>query len=767
LLDTGALALIGLLLLLGGVLELWNVFHAGDEQAQRSSYLGGWLSILGGLLLLAEPVLILRSLLFVLAVVFLLDGCGKVLAAFFGRKTTNWFLTLAGGLISLLLGASLWYHWPLSGVTAVSVIVGVRLLAQGWSLALERSTPTPAVAVEPDPGAHPDVRLRLPPDPHIAAFNSDIAASEAARRSIDRYWFFTFLLTFFAIHVGRMSAELNLVGLISPGVAVAGDVVTALVLAYGLLLPLRLAWRKCTRPVERRAWRRMLVRLDSGQPLGLMQRMLRGWLLWRMNFDIRMAAARRSPRAALRWGLHTGLPLAACLIGLAPIWGFSWYFNTENWATEMWDRWAESRTDPWREKMIEAVYEEYRPTGIPAEELFHIHPEGVGDRGDFSFIVIGDPGEGDGSQLCLHDRLVLLGQKPEMKFLVISSDVIYPAGAMKDYEPNFYLPFKGFTKPIYAMPGNHDWYDALEGFNANFLEANAARVAMRARVEADLRLTTTTDQRIEALINEGARLRREYNLQTGKQRAPFFDIQTDQFALLVVDTGVARRVDPLQRKWLEGALERARGKFKLAVLGHPLYAGGRYQGEEDKPFAELHQLLRDHEVEIAMAGDTHYLEYYREHYEREGKPRNMEHFVNGGGGAYLSIGTPLDWPAQPATAESAFYPRLDAVFAKLDTQTPAWKMPIWMWVKHLKAWPLTAETMAGVFDYNGAPFFQSFYEVRVEPSKNVVRLLPHGASGRLRWRDLQIYGQVKPAEKSDHDEIEFVYPLRSQEKVAP
>jgi hypothetical protein len=38
---------------------------------------------------------------------------------------------------------------------------------------------------------------------------------------------------------------------------------------------------------------------------------------------------------------------------------------------------------------------------------------------------------------------------------------------MHDYEANFYLPFQGFAKQIYAIPGNHDWYDALEAFNAN------------------------------------------------------------------------------------------------------------------------------------------------------------------------------------------------------------------------------------------------------------------------------------------------------------
>ena len=52
---------------------------------------------------------------------------------------------------------------------------------------------------------------------------------------------------------------------------------------------------------------------------------------------------------------------------------------------------------------------------------------------------------------------------------------------MKDYEPKFYLPFKGFKKPIYAIPGNHDWFDALDGFTANFFEPAAARAAMDAR----------------------------------------------------------------------------------------------------------------------------------------------------------------------------------------------------------------------------------------------------------------------------------------------
>src|SRR5262249_31887692 len=198
-------------------------------------------------------------------------------------------------------------------------------------------------------------------------------------------------------------------------------------------------------------------------------------------------------------------------------------------------------------------------------------------------LVLGDTGEGGTAQHSLRDQYLSLGQRPDVKFLVISSDVIYPSGEMSGYEPKFYLPFKGFTKPVYAIPGNHDWYDALEAFAANFMDAGAARATMLARVTTDNRMTTTTEGRIDAMIQEAARLRREYGVSTGWQRGPFFEIQTERFALIAADTGVLRRVDTIQWHWLKAALDRARGKFTLVILGHPLYAGGRYHGGHAGP----------------------------------------------------------------------------------------------------------------------------------------------------------------------------------------
>lgn len=462
------------------------------------------------------------------------------------------------------------------------------------------------------------------------------------------------------------------------------------------------------------------------------RRLVQGWSNARFSFSAALREARSSLPSAAELAVRLGLPLAILFVAINPIWGFSWYFNTESWASAFYQKVTELRVDPWRARMADAVAATY---GGWTKDLFRVTPPGIKD-GDFSFLVIGDPGEGDQSQYALIERYLELGRQDAVKFLVISSDVIYPAGAMVDYESNFYLPFKGFTKPIYAIPGNHDWFDALEGFNANFLEDKAARVALSARADADFNLTSTDEGRIDRLLERSQKLRELYGIRNGKQRGAFFDIQTDDFALIAIDTGIRRTVDDRQLDWLEKVLQQAEGKFIMAILGHPKYAAGIDTGVGDERFAELYDRLERAGARVLMAGDTHDFEFYLEEPTESESPRY--YFVNGGGGAYLSIGGALAWPATVPTKKWAFYPSSDAVTTKLDAETPTWKQPFWLWIKRFGAWPISIETLSGMFDFNNAPFYQSFLEVRVERSKDRVVFALHGANGPIRWRDLQM-----------------------------
>ncbi|HSF04728.1 MAG TPA: hypothetical protein VLG10_02960 [Methylomirabilota bacterium] len=69
----------------------------------------------------------------------------------------------------------------------------------------------------------------------------------------------------------------------------------------------------------------------------------------------------------------------------------------------------------------------------PAPETagtFAVGPPDV--TGDFAFLVVGDPGEGDASRHVLRDSILRAGAAPEVRFMIIASDVIYPTGSMKN-----------------------------------------------------------------------------------------------------------------------------------------------------------------------------------------------------------------------------------------------------------------------------------------------------------------------------------------------
>jgi hypothetical protein len=245
---------------------------------------------------------------------------------------------------------------------------------------------------------------------------------------------------------------------------------------------------------------------------------------------------------------------------------------------------------------------------------------------------------------------------------------------------------------------------------------------------------------------------------TGFQRAPFFEIQTDRFALVAIDTGILRTIDEAEMAWLESALARAAGKMTMAILGHPFFAGGHDLTRDDEGFTRLKQLLIRHGVAVIMAGDTHDLEYYSEP-DGAGSPA-VHYFVNGGGGAYLSFGTSLAWPARAPTTRWAYYPSREAVTQKIEARTPWWKRPAWWWTRRFSAWPFTAEWLSAAFDYNVAPFFQSFVEVRVERSANRVRVIPYGVNGRLRWEEFS--SSERPGKAGDQTFVEWTVPMDSR-----
>jgi len=739
----------GLLLLAGVAVELVHSFRRKAAADQRAAWASAGFTLLLALVLLNTAWLAATAVAMFAAIPFALDAARRGRAAVRNAAGRRPFLNDASGALGNLaaaIGLLLLARYALQWIVAVAA--GVRLFGVSANIAAGASHATD----EADESVIADIGLDRPE--RLAETGARLQAAEELRAVPDREWIAAFIAVLFAIHVSRMGFDRSALGIFSPLVAVAGDIVVALALTYFVIVPLRLFVRSTTRTLERAGWERVLESPPRTGVAAWPRRALRWWLESRMRFAIRLRSARYSLTSAFARGLQIGLPLTAVIVASVPIWGMSWYFDTENWAAGVWNSWAAARTDTWRAAMVRAVVTGGRTT--LDGQGFTIAPAGLTGNEPFSFIVIGDTGEGDASQHVLKDSLLRAANMADVRFVVVSSDVVYPTGAMKDYESRFWLPFKGVTKPVYAIPGNHDWYDALEGFVATFFDHDSARLAMKARIAADGGVSSTTDRRIEELIQRADFLRRQYGVPTGAQNAPFFQVQTPTFALIAVDTGVLRGVDVEQFAWLRAALEASRGKMVMAVLGHPFFAGGHDVAHDDEEFMAVRDLLRAHGVRIVMAGDTHDLEYYEETLNGASGPVTVHHWVNGGGGAYLSFGSALAWPARPDLATWAYYPNQASVVEKIHTYTPWWKWPAWVWTRSFGAWPSSAEWLSAMFDYNVAPFFQSFVVVTVDPSARRIVIRPWGIRGPLTWSDVDRSPALMPPGSTAAQAVEWV-----------
>ncbi len=728
------------------IIEIIHGFRRASVDLRTMAWKSASVSIFIGILLINASLLITSALAIFVAISVLVDAVIYVRHALkeqdVAKRNRDW-LAAAGNFAVILI----MLIFQQRGIhIAIAIAVGLRIF--GTALNILSAPLGKLEHVSEDIMAS----MNTTENKEIVALAEKIEKEETLRAVIDRNWIITFILVLFFIHLGRMGFDRSRLGILSPLLAVVGDMAIALIITYGIRGPILNSFRRLSSPAEAALWKWVQKVPPEDRNSFSLRTVTFQLLTLRLTTRIRIRKSGYSLKTATRTGLKLGLPWAALLAAIMPVLGMSWYFDTENWASGVWDSWAAKRTDTWREKMAVS-------TGLPFNaSAYRMNPEGVKDNTDFSFVVVGDPGEGDASQLILKDMVVKVSNDPGVKFVVISSDVIYPTGAMKDYERKFYLPMKGVTKPVYAIPGNHDWYDALEGFVANFYEPGMAKKSLKARIESDLRLSTTTDSRIDGLISSAETLRKEYGVPTGFQQAPYFQVCNNNFVLICLDTGIKRQLDSLEMTWLKSVLEQSKGKFVMALLGHPFYAIGEYQGVMNPEFEKLHALLKSYHVPVVMAGDTHDLEYYKE-IDSARAGQVMHHFVNGGGGAYLSIGTAMAKAENMPTKDYAFYPSNAPLVKKIETNTSWYKYPAWWYTRKFDGWPFSAEWLSAAFDYNVSPFFQSFMEIRVEKSKNRVLFVPYSQNGRLRWKDITSTEGARINGSTPDDLAEWSMPL--------
>ncbi|WP_328442036.1 metallophosphoesterase [Streptomyces sp. NBC_00444] len=266
--------------------------------------------------------------------------------------------------------------------------------------------------------------------------------------------------------------------------------------------------------------------------------------------------------------------------------------------------------------------------GVPADKVIRRD-----DPDRFSFLVIGDTGEGDDPQYAVVPGLLEVGQ--DTRFAVVASDVIYPVGSADDYGTKFFRPYQDYQAPIYAIPGNHDWYEDLAAFMRVFCDdAPPLTPEPRPRPFSRARLRSLLWHRPRP--KDGQRLAEARKLRTSPaQRAvqpgPYWAIDAGPVRIIGIDTGLLGTVDAEQGAWLRDVSRGPRPK--ILITGSPLYVDGKYEPCAIDGGGTVDDIVRNpaHHYVAAIGGDIH-------NYQRYPVPvggRTIQYIVAGGGGAFM------------------------------------------------------------------------------------------------------------------------------------
>jgi hypothetical protein len=227
---------------------------------------------------------------------------------------------------------------------------------------------------------------------------------------------------------------------------------------------------------------------------------------------------------------------------------------------------------------------------------------------------------------------------PRGEILIFGGDTAYPVATAQEITSRVIAPFNQVLETLppdptprvlLGIPGNHDWYDGLDGFARMFRRRPGNDEEPASVVRFSPLMLQHYAEWAREFVRGGkiekprALVLRDY---VPVQNASYFAFAlTPQIELLAVDRQL-RTPDTRQRRFLIDAYEAHPERATLALLPDPVYRFGGASKTGTAMLESLHFDLgtRDHFV---LTGDVH-------HYDRLERDRLL-HVVAGGGGAFL------------------------------------------------------------------------------------------------------------------------------------
>jgi uncharacterized membrane protein HdeD (DUF308 family) len=122
----------GWLLALSSIIEFADAFMVGNWAGFFQHLLAAILFGVVGVMMLSKPVISAEAVTYLMAMFFLIAGLYQLVASMW-THLPGWGWQAVNGIVSSILGGLVLAEWPVSGLWAIGLFVGIDLVFAGWS----------------------------------------------------------------------------------------------------------------------------------------------------------------------------------------------------------------------------------------------------------------------------------------------------------------------------------------------------------------------------------------------------------------------------------------------------------------------------------------------------------------------------------------------------------------------------------------------------------------------------------------------------------
>ncbi|KTC75159.1 acid-resistance membrane protein [Legionella birminghamensis] len=131
-LTLASMLFLGIILIIAGCSQIVDVFKSKHWRAVVWHAFIAVLYIVGGSLVIYDPLLASSLITLMLASVLIVIGFSRFIMASTLRGASFWIMILAG-IIAVALGTMIIMQWPISGLWVIGLFISVELMVDGWA----------------------------------------------------------------------------------------------------------------------------------------------------------------------------------------------------------------------------------------------------------------------------------------------------------------------------------------------------------------------------------------------------------------------------------------------------------------------------------------------------------------------------------------------------------------------------------------------------------------------------------------------------------